>query len=392
MEEEIDLSQYVAGLIKYWYWIFGLAVILAITAFGISVLLPSTYQATALVTAIQPRYQLQFDPRFQNVPESSIQAFLLNQYRSYPALATGDDLLQQVATETDWSLDDLRRGLQVKNDFILFTLTVTGKDAPETARIANIWAEIFVKQVNGLQEGDNEIERLKKQHKLAAEALAQADAAMTAFREENGFGFGDSIGFGLIGQQLQIKKDMLAGYQVELVRINKMQREVELMSTNTITSPVLIAGLLSEMINTGIVRDSPTYQIRLDTLDPVTGLAAMKKALASEVTAIEAETGPLQREIAALHTELAAKQAQLEQLNREKEIKTETYMTLARKVQEVELDASGTSQIKIASRAAVPTEPVSPKRLVNTALGGILGLMIGVIGVLGLVWRRNSGR
>lgn len=392
IEEEIDLSQYAAGLIKYWYWIAGLTVGLAIIAFVASTFLPATYQATALVTATQQRYQLQFDPRFQNIPESSIQAFLINQYRAYPTLATSDDLLQQVANESGRSLRDLRRALRAKNDFALFTLTVTDKDAAEAARIANIWAEAFVKKANVLYQGDNEVEQLKAQQEQAAQSLAQADAAVTAFREENGFGFGDSIGLGLIGQQLQTKKDLLVGYQVDLVRINKMQREVELMSTDGITSPVLIAGLLSQMINTGAVRDNPTYQIKLDTLDPITGLAAMKTALASEVAATEAEMEPLPAEIAALHTQLAIKMAQLEQLSREKEVKTETYMTLARKVQEVELETSGTGQVKIASQAAVPTEPAGLTRLASTAIGGMSGLILSIVGVWGLVWWQNNGR
>jgi uncharacterized protein involved in exopolysaccharide biosynthesis len=416
MEEEIDLRQYVAVLVKYWYWIVGLAVVAAVVAFGVSTFTPPTYQATALVTAIQPRYQLQFDPRFQNIPEWSIPTLLQSQYRTYSTLATSDDLLRQVADRTGWSLSSLRGTAQATagSDPSLLTLTVKGENAQEVTQVVNTWAEIFVATTNTLYGGNNEVEQLKQQQESAAQALAQIDADLTAFREENGFGFSNSsssnttgsgsksssfvfdgdqpdfANFGLIGQRLQAKQKLLTDYEAELVRLNQIQREVELLSTNLITSPVLIAGLLSEMINRGIVRDSPIYQIRLDSVDPATSLAAMERALTSRVAAIEVELEPLPAEIAALQTELAAKQVQLEQLSREREVKTETYAALSHKVQEAQLDASGTGQVQIASQAATPTAPVSPRRTLNAAVAGALGLMVGVFGAFAVEWWRKD--
>lgn len=389
MKDEIDISPYITALLKYWYWIASSSVGLAVLAFALSLVLPQTYEAVTIVAATSSRYQLQFDPRFQNVPEANLQAVLLNQYRSYPILATSDDLLQQIANKTGREIKDLRRDLKATNEFNLVTLTVADRNAEEASKIANIWAETFVKKVNALYKGDNEIERLKKQKEEAAQALGQSDVAITAFRKENGFGEGTNLGF--LGQQLQVKKDLLIGYQVELARTNKMRREVDLMSVNPPASPALIAGVLAEMVNSGVLRDNPSFQIKLDAVDPVTSLAAMKRALDARLIAVEAEMKPLQTEIAIMQTELAARQIQLEMLNRERQLRSETYVTLSRKLQEVELlDTTGVGQVQIASQSATPTEPVSPRKTLNAAIGGVLGLLIGIVGVLVLVWRHNT--
>jgi hypothetical protein len=114
LEEEIDLRKYIAILIKRWYWIVGLAVVASGLAFVMSSSTPPTYQATALVIALQSRYELQFDPRFRNIPDSAIQSLLESQYRTYPTLATSDDLLQQVAERVGWSLNSLKDAAEAK--------------------------------------------------------------------------------------------------------------------------------------------------------------------------------------------------------------------------------------------------------------------------------------
>lgn len=389
MKDEIDLSPYITTLFNYWQWIVGSTVGLAVLAFIVSLVIPQTYEAVTIVAATTSRYQLQFDARFQNVADSNLQAVLLNQYRSYPILAMSDDLLQQIANKMGREMKDLQRDLKATNDFNLVTLTVADKNAEESAKTANFWAEIFVKKVNALYKGDNEVERLRKQKADATQVLEQSDAAITAFRKENGLG--DGAGLGFLGQQLQVKKNLLIDYQIELARVNRMRREVELLSANPVSSPTLIAGLLAEMINNGILRDNPPHQIKLDAVDPITALAAMKVALDARATVLESAAKSLPTEIATLQTELALKQAQLEQLNRERQLRTETYVTLSRKLQELELlDPTGVGQVQVASQAAVPTEPVSPKKAITALIGAALGFLASTCYILIWSWRRDA--
>jgi len=45
-------------------------------------------------------------------------------------------------------------------------------------------------------------------------------------------------------------------------------------------------------------------------------------------------------------------------------------------------------EVRLASQAAVPTEPVSPRKGVNTILGGLLGLVVGIVSAFVIDARR----
>ena len=69
----------------------------------------------------------------------------------------------------------------------------------------------------------------------------------------------------------------------------------------------------------------------------------------------------------------------------------ETYVTMARKVEEVRIAAADTSgEVRLASQAAVPESPVGPRKKINTAVAGALGLMLGVFGAFAVEWWRGD--
>jgi len=47
-------------------------------------------------------------------------------------------------------------------------------------------------------------------------------------------------------------------------------------------------------------------------------------------------------------------------------------------------------EVRLASRAAVPTDPVSPRKGLNTVLGGVLGLILGIVGAFVVDARRPA--
>lgn len=399
IDDEIDLRQYVNVLIQYRYWIAGLAVAAALVAFIFSSLRPASYEAKALVTATQSRYELQFDPRFRDVPDTAIQSLLESQYRTYPTLANGDSLLKDVAEQVKWDIEDVKA--KTKADTLanapnMLILTVSGTDPEEVAAVANTWATIFVDTVNDLYGGGDEVDRYVQQKRVVGQSLAEADAALTRFRQEKGVGLAGNHDLGLLGQQLQAKTELLTHYETQLRQIQQQQREVELLSQTAAgnSSPVLIAGLLAEMVNSGIIRESQSFQIKLDTVEPAVALAAMQQALQGRETAIEAETEPLRAEIAALQTEIATQQEVLEQLLRDQDVKAETFAVISRKVQEAQIDSfsegSNTGRVEIASQAIVPTKPLPSGRLRNTAVAGVLGLLAGVFGAFMIEWWRSE--
>jgi uncharacterized protein involved in exopolysaccharide biosynthesis len=92
-----------------------------------------------------------------------------------------------------------------------------------------------------------------------------------------------------------------------------------------------------------------------------------------------------------LQQQLQESQVDEDQLIRAQEVAQETYVTLAHKVEEVQIAADDTSgEVRLASRAAVPERAVSPRKVLNTVVVGTLGLMLAVSGVLAFEWWRED--
>jgi len=95
----------------------------------------------------------------------------------------------------------------------------------------------------------------------------------------------------------------------------------------------------------------------------------------------------LEPQILALQQQLQESQAEEDRLTRARDVARETYLTLARKVEEVRIAAEDTSgEVRLASHAAVPRKPVGPRKMLNTAVAGALGLMLGVFGAFAVEW------
>ena len=157
MEEEIDLRQYIEVLLRHWKWIVGLAVLAAVVAFVISSLQPKIYEAEAIVLVTEPRYQIEFDARFQT--EQGAPA-----YNAFPLLATSDGILQGVLEVYDpspaaeigsWRLATISGMIEAtsEGDPSLIVLKVRSRSAEDAAALANAWADVLVAKGNAIYDG-----------------------------------------------------------------------------------------------------------------------------------------------------------------------------------------------------------------------------------------------
>lgn len=400
MEEEVDLRQYILILIKYWYWIVGAVIIAILAAFLLTPAPQIQYQASALVTTTLPAYELQFDSRFRNTATVLVERQLDDQYATYPTLATSDSILLSVAEQTGWSLAQLRGAVRVdgSDGSGLLVLTVAGDEENEVVPVVNVWAGVFVETANQLFAGGNIIDELKQQQEMSAQALTAAEKAIVEFRETSGFGFiadsnrGNRMPGLFIEQQLETKNNQLVEEEVRLSRLYQLRQEMEsLRETATAeTSSVLMAGLLSDIINTGVGGGSQIYEMSLPDLDPLTDLETMGQILSARISALEAEIESLQTEVDALQIAVADQQKQLNQLIRDRDILAETYTIVANKLQEAQLQAEFEDKTKIASQAQVSKAVSQSRQPLNMAIAGMLGLIVGTGGVFAVEWWRNA--
>lgn len=85
----------------------------------------------------------------------------------------------------------------------------------------------------------------------------------------------------------------------------------------------------------------------------------------------------LQQEVNQLNAELEEVSAYKQELTRARDLAYETYKSLARKVAEVDVAAqSKSTEVKFAVPAVPPRAPVAPRRMMNTLLASVVGLML----------------
>jgi len=411
MEEEIDLREYINVLIRDWYWIAGLTLVAALAAFVVSSFLPPTYEATAMVVVTQPRYLFQFDPRVENVP---FDPTLLS--KGYPILATSDQLLQSVADGMDPPLPPqdsspggLRKVLtaETAGDPTLIRLTAQSGDPRQASRLANVWAESFVDQLNNVYGGNKDLPLFEAQLAEARTTLEEVDYAVADFRGQYGLGFTDArvsddeedpeavLELG-IARRLQAKTDLLTEHEIRADRIRQLLEEARLaaLGADDTTSPVILAGLLGDMLRLGLVdaETNPLVQINLGGMDAEASLDALITALEAKQGSTDQAIARLTAEVETLQSELADRQRELDQLLRDRQVAQNTYLTLSNKLQEARIEAQDEAgnTAQLLSRAAVPQQPASPRRLLNTLVAGALGFMLGVFGTFFLeYWRQE---
>jgi len=423
MEEEIDLRAYVVVLIRYWKWTLGLAVVAAAVALAISFLIPPTYEATALVAVTEPRYMMRFDPRFETV--NNIQPV----YKAYPELATSDDMFQSLLTsltplpqevETPYDLQKMAEA-GAGTDPSMVRLIVRSRRPEEAARVANTWAELFVTQANeiyGSHSGE-QVPFFESQLERAQVELETAEQALIAFQARNQRA--------VLEAQLASAQQDLQDYLVEQREIERAVRNARALQASIAGQPVGeqaspgddLTALLLQMRAFNVRASRPAEAARttsygaeleagpsiwLQVSDAtllssgrtagelvafLDGLAATLEARAGE---IETQAAALEPQILALQQQRQEMQAEEDRLTRARDVARETYVTMARKVEEARIAAEDTSgEVRLASRASVPEKPVSPRKVLNAAVAGALGLMLGVFGAFALEWWRGEG-
>ena len=413
MEEEIDLRVYVEVLVRNWKWIAGLALVAAVVAFVASSFIPPTYEATALAAITKPRYVMQFDPRFETVDGTQ-------PYKAYPELAASDDLLRDLLSQLDSlpegveSLQDMRGMLEARAgaDPSIVQLVVSSRDPEAAARIADEWVELFVTRANEIYgtHGEENTRFFEEQLVQAQAELDAADQALIVFQGRNQRA--------VLEAQLASAQQDLQDYLVELRGIERAARNAQALRTSVAAQP---AGALASAGDslTALQLQMQAFSVRTfneargdsSELSPIQLQVSDAVLLSAERTVgeltaflddlaatLETWQGEAETQVAALEPQILALQQQLQEaqaeedcLSRARNVAQETQVTLAHKVEEARIAAEdATGDVRLISQAAVPEEPVAPRKLLNTAVAGALGLMVGVFGAFAVEWWRGD--
>ena len=203
---------------RFWLIVAG-ALIAAAMAVVLSLILPPSYEAQALLLITKLRPDVTLDTRFQTVSEEDVVNLSLQdeqlRRQTLVTLAKSPDLMLQVLADVREMLEPDKRSLsalqgvtEVSTQGNLLVLQAEAGSAEEAAALANGWARVYARQVNRLYSVTSPTyEQIQREVDEALVAYNAANSAVQAFELQSAE---DEL-----NRQIAQKQEILDGLQQE---------------------------------------------------------------------------------------------------------------------------------------------------------------------------------
>jgi len=395
----VDLRAYLAVLWR-WKWLIVICVVLATAAAAIvTYLIPPTYEAAALVVTTKPIYQLQFDPR---ITSQDNPLPLKTAKTTHELLAKDPALVQQIIDTLGEALAPESRSpaqvegwldvREVSNEGVI-RLVVSHTD-PETAwLIADTWARLYAERLNQLYgQTVQDVTVIATQLETARKSLDVAQTGLSRFHQRSRLPS--------LEKQLEVRRNTLGTYLSTQDRLDLIIEDAQLLRTQIQKANVpgldlatQLAFLYLKLGSLSVESPPITLQIPVDQagftaaspadqlcyLDEfITASQGKKASLGTRITQLEGE-------ISSLSAEVETESATLNQLALARDVAFETFGSLSRKVDEMQVSVElGGGVAQVAGAAVWPEDPVSSNLLRNVGLAAVGGLLLGVGGAFAL--------
>ncbi|MFQ5857970.1 MAG: GumC family protein [Anaerolineae bacterium] len=403
-DDEIDLRAYVEVLRRRWLMVIGIPVVAVIVAALLSFfVLPPEYEATAGLVILKARTEVEFEPKIRTELGQSLAVDVKSRREALQALATSRPVAALVIErlgdqlpEEERQVDELLDSVSSKLTGDLLTIQAKHTDPDLAAGLANAWAETYVTYVNPLfsdvaQTPDTlapQVQNAETTYQVAEEALVQflADNPIQRLQREVGDlqsridkQYTDLRALDYLIDDVEALQAQLAG-GVASSMPTTLGNSLAVVFLRARTFTASSRAQLETQLQldpaawTTAPQDAPNWQRELEAL--LTILTARRDELDQTVQSTDWE-----QELLALQSELERQQAQKRELINSRDLAWDTYTSLRRKYTEVKVATEAPDlQVSIAMHADVPEEPVGPRKMLNLALAGALGLMVGVFG------------
>jgi len=397
LEEELDIRYYIDVLRSNWYWIIGGALIAGLVAFGISSALSPSYEATSLVVVTQPTEIVELDSRIRSVDDGE-------PITVFPEIALSDELILAMLPEINemdpeiQSVEDVRGLLKAASgaDPSLLRLTVTYNDPEKTSEIANLWANLFVAQANQVYGniGGEQLAFYEQQVNEAANELDSAEQALLELQARNRTS--------ILANQLSSLNGLQSDYLNEQRQITLLSQDVQALRDQLaqqsndvgITFADQLVSLSLQAKAYGVEAtpiqfqwDSADGLVASDRSEQLAFLDDLGETLNTRMIQAEEALTELEPQILMLQAEKQMGDTEISQVYRDYSLAEETYTALTRRVEEERITSQNVnSRVKLVSETTPPDKPVSPRRLTNTVLAMVVGLMVGVGVVFLIAW------
>lgn len=408
MDETIDLRPYIDALVRRWWVILG-AVIAGILIAAFLHFSSSNYRATALIVVADPTQRLQFDMRVINTVD------LDNLTGIYPEIAASDsvfmDMLDEVSelsSQNITTLPQLRERLSVETggDSRVIRLIARYEDPEVAADLANLWARTFVSRVDEVYFGQSgQIEFYEDLKSRTSNTLQEIEQELVNFQSGSRMAIVDNT--------LLSMNELQASYLADQRRLSLLLDDVQTLSNqveagtgDTVTWADQLTAL---MLQIRVYEDPSTASaasapIQLQ-VDPQSDLLAgdreellsllsdLAQSAESSLAELDVKLLGLEPRIFELQREKESLSQQYDELTRDREVTRETYLTLARKVDEVRVQTEDTgNSLRVASLAATPSRIERSNLVVTAAVAAAAALLISAAVIILMTWWRSTTR
>lgn len=401
LEDEIDLREYLSVVWK-WRWVVVMVTITAVlTAAVLSYfVLPPVYEAKAVLmvaSAAEGQRVVREEGGLEDLVNSlsRLPEMTIN---TYMGQLTSPALLRQVAEKiqprlgdaTPLAPTDLAGIIKAERarDTNLVEVTVSRTDPDEAAFIANTLIEEYLAFLSqsSRRQASKSVEFLKEQLAVAEQELKEAQQELETFRS-------DSRSVSFLQRELEDTVAARSNYRTQLaasqLRLNlllaaKVRLEEQLQNTPqliTVTenveapSPEATQGP-AETVKQEI---NPAWTSLRQDLDARLVEIAEKQA---EISMLEGYIAETEAKVGELQKEFTEKQMSEARLTATAERLQNNYDLLTEKITETEVARSanfGETSVIVVSPAYASAKPVKPRKKLNMAIAGVLGLMTSVV-------------
>lgn len=407
MEQEISLRELIEILLQGKWLIAALTVIAVVVSGVLSFfVLEPTYEARATMLVVQPK--IEPANRDDGVLSRYLQSIAESTQLSldtYVNLVKNPALLDRVRNRLE--LDPHEYTIRRMGDMIkvytpektnLIEIVITHTDSELAATMANTLAEEFVGFINeqSKERINQSIVVLEQQLVSEEEKLNAALDAYTSFLSE-------SRGVAHLEQAYNAKIALLTQFQTELaetkVALNTTraglaegERELANLSQFITTEKSLVEdNLMRDYVKDATgknlnqlahlkMENQEVNEAYIDLLKLVNMDRMAVKQLENKLASLEESIAQTAKEIEMLQIELAEKKAVEERLLNKLDNAKRTYDRLVEKYDEAQIASaidSAEAQINLVAPAWVPVTPVGPRKMLNLAVAGVLGVMVG---------------
>lgn len=422
MEQEISLRELIEILLKRKLMIVGITgVAVLVSAIVSFFILEPVYETKMVLMASNFSDKLQ-TTQFKGEGIDNI----LNSLAQYPNM-TMETYKQQVTApkvmretiaelglEEQYDIGSLSRAITLETvpNTNLLDIKMRAKDPELAANIVNTVGRKFVAFVSdkAKEQATTTSEYIKAQIDVEKEQLENSLVELKEFLSK-------PQGVNELNQEVEAKLMLVTQYKTDLINaeleqevlqktINDIRKQLEsekplITTEKSILEDSLLSDITKESLGTS-VNNIANIKVNNEEVNPVyitlrekeTEIGIELATAKAKVEMLKGQIVDVQNQIENLQVKLAEKQHEERLINKNVEIAQNTYDAFTRKHEELRVIESaqiGESNMIIVSRAYPTTVPVAPRKALNVAIAGLLGVMVGVFAAFAIEYWQVSG-